>query len=36
VERLRFAKAKIESMGKEEAQELFQKYELDCILELGD
>jgi hypothetical protein len=36
VEMLQFAKVRIEELGKEEAQELFKKYELDTILDFGE
>jgi len=36
VDFLQFAKAKIESLNEEEAQELFKKYELDKILDFGE
>lgn len=36
IEMLQFAKNKIESLGKEEAQSIFKKYELDNILDFGE
>jgi hypothetical protein len=36
VEMLQFAKVRIEELGKEEAQELFKKYELDTIVDFGE
>ena len=33
---LQFAKSRIEDCGREEAQKIFEKYELNTILDFGE